>query len=42
MEEIKAYLEKRIEYIRTTRGKFTTGEEELQKVLDEVNKRLKS
>lgn len=39
-EEIKAYLESRIEYIRKNRGKETVGEKELQRVLDLVNEQL--
>lgn len=40
MEEVKNYLEERIEFIVRTRGKETTAEKELQKVLDLVNSKM--
>jgi len=40
MEEIKSYIEARIEFIISTSGKLTKAEEELQKVLAKVNEQL--
>lgn len=37
IEEVKAYIEARIEYIVSTRGKYTVAEQELQRVLDQIN-----
>ncbi len=37
MEEIKAYLEERIQYIVKTRGKETVEEQELKRVLTLVD-----
>lgn len=37
MEEIKEYLEQRIEWLRKHNGKETARENELQRVLDLIN-----
>lgn len=37
MEEVKTYLEERIDHIVRMHGKDTAAEKELQKVLDLVN-----
>ena len=34
MEEIKEYIEQRIEWLRKHNGKETAGEKELQKIID--------
>lgn len=36
IEEVKAYIEARIEHIVSTRGKYTVAEQELQKLLDQI------